>query len=647
MNRLRELVKELGVWIMGPSLVALLVAWNYTDSWVGLTVLIGAALLLLIEPALLYDQLSRLPRGHLLSWGLALLTLVLYFVRWLVAPSEESVSGRSFAERLQTILLVLFLLSLLGFWIYRLLIGLAYASVAYKSRSLQSGQEKRMQLAVLSILTAIPVFALAAYATTRWNPTYDFSPAYYSFSEQARTIIRSVDQKVEVTAFLPVLQAVVKKTDNRAMPELWRIAEDVRIMLQQLPVINGKISLQFKNADFGSAEGEDFGSVTNGTIILRVKKTDRIVSSDDKPFVERRVYAYSEQDMKKLEREITRALIQVSTPEKKICFTSSNGERYDWTDQKRRDVSLETFKEELRFYNFRLEKLDHSAGWPGPIKEDCAATVVAGPSREFGKEARAALVEYIKKGGRLFIAIEPNGDEDFSWLLDRRPDKTYVHKKAFLTLVRSFPGSVVTDSLQQHRITENLNIAGRAPVVFPQAGYFEEVPREEKVREEPAILADLEGQVVIGSVYNTFLDKNRNGVKDAGEDTGRFDQVIAFAAPDKDKGKDEEQGKKGTLKDARIVVFSSVDWLSDAGLRFPIDHRNIILAADALFWLTENPLAAALVEKERVSRNIQVTDELKLRNIVLGMIVFPVGLGLAMAAGMWYFRKRRKFVGES
>lgn len=76
------------------------------------------------------------------------------------------------------------------------------------------------------------------------------------------------------------------------------------------------------------------------------------------------------------------------------------------------------------------------------------------------------------------------------------------------------------------------------------------------------------------------------------------------------------------------------------------EHKNMVLALDSMLWLIENPLAAAIQPEERKARNIQVTDELKFRNIVLGMIVFPLLTGGLIALGAFIYRRRRKFVGE-
>ena len=82
------------------------------------------------------------------------------------------------------------------------------------------------------------------------------------------------------------------------------------------------------------------------------------------------------------------------------------------------------------------------------------------------------------------------------------------------------------------------------------------------------------------------------------------------------------------------------------GLRYEADHRNPILAADTLFWMTESEVAAALPAEPRKDRSIQITEELKLRNLILGIVVFPLGLSLALGLALYFYRKNRRFEGK-
>ena len=139
-------------------------------------------------------------------------------------------------------------------------------------------------------------------------------------------------------------------------------------------------------------------------------------------------------------------------------------------------------------------------------------------------------------------------------------------------------------------------------------------------------------QVFLYSPFGTVLDKNRNGKQDPGESSGRFPLGLAIENP---------------ATDARIAVYSDIAWISELGLRYQADHRNPILAADTLFWMTESQIAAALPAEPRKDRSIQITEELKLRNLILGMVVFPVGLSLILGLALYFYRRNRRFEGTN
>jgi len=64
---------------------------------------------------------------------------------------------------------------------------------------------------------------------------------------------------------------------------------------------------------------------------------------------------------------------------------------------------------------------------------------------------------------------------------------------------------------------------------------------------------------------------------------------------------------------------------------------------DSMLWLVGGSEIPGIVVKERTDRAIQVNDDLKLRNIVLGVFGFPVASGLLLALSLYLYRRRRKF----
>ncbi|MCB1168733.1 MAG: Gldg family protein [Leptospiraceae bacterium] len=675
MMQMRETIKRVGGWALLAGGITTFLAFNYLDSGTGIFLFCLGLLLLLADPVLLLlDRKDSTLEGRwntlYLCWGLLVSAIVFYLIRDQIRGDEDSI-----AARMRLFLLILFLFSFAGAIILRISAGLEYSSRA--SLSGQQSREKNAVHASLAVLAALALFSALNYLAAVRNPTLDFSPGFFSYSADSRQIISSLDGKVEVHAFLPVKQAIRNKATSSTLPELFMIAEDVRVMLQQLPNINSKITLEFHNADLADFQSDEFGRVSNGTIIIRaLKKGD--VESDDRPYVDRRVYVFTRKDMERLERESVRALLQVSSPPRMVYFPAANGERVGLTKAAANPHALETFRELLRYYNYRIRDLGGGSDWPGPIPEDADAVVLAGPTVPYGEDAREALLDYAKRGGRLMILMDPAGQEDFEWLFQAL-QVPYKYERSLLSNNPRKPGELFIQQFEKHRMTENLNLAGRAAIIYAGSAYFEETKREAPppgnnatsgeppvtetgpapgTPDQPAVSGpadekpapapesgnqngpeaqqpkpdEFQTQVFLYSPFGTVLDKNRNGKQDPGESSGRFPLGLAIENP---------------ATDARIAVYSDIAWISELGLRYQADHRNPILAADTLFWMTESQIAAALPAEPRKDRSIQITEELKLRNLILGMVIFPVGLSLILGLALYYYRRNRRFEGNN
>ena len=706
MNQLISFYNRFGVWTTLAGSFTLFLAWGFTDSWIGIVFLALGALFILADPVVSFLPRSRgeearsIDRALFIAWGALVLAFVFFVLRQtLDLPLEKAVTGGDpFLTRLRLLLLALFLLSFFVFFAVRLSVSLGHSSRRSITESLNLMRRRSRNRAAASAVLAAALLVLFNYLTVVRNPVLDLSPGYFSFSPEARTIIKSLKHEVKAYAFLPVQQMVRSRKSSVRRPELGKIAEDVRNFLEQLPLINSRVKLTFMNADLDSANLSEFGVVNNGTIVFRVLKQDVSASGSGKPYIERRVYVHNERDMDKLEREVVRSLIQVSSPARTLYFTSSNGERYNWDDAARSLDGLGRLKDSLRFFNFRLKSLDHKNGWPVSIPGDADAVFIVGPSVPFGDQAKNALKDYIKKNGKLFISLAPDGGEDFSWLLSNNREKNYFYRKELVTY--GYRDTVITDSMTRHRVTENLSLTPDRFVILPRTGYFEpekkksrvkrrrpdrrpfkrpgqkprprpqprqNIAKQKPVQQKP--LGPLDGlrpTEIVSSPFNAVIDKNRNGKRDKDEKSGRFTLGLAFEKspprpparkirrgpgkpPAVKKTPPQSAGKKKVVVGPKIVFFASIDWLTDRAMSYRVArrrHHNETLAIDAALWLTESPLAAAIQPRKRKSRAVRATDSLKFRNILLGMVLFPLFTGGLVSLGALYYRRKRKFIGD-
>lgn len=646
MERIVPIYQRFGIWIYFAGSLVFYVATSFPNTLWGWTFLILGGLAALSDPAVLLlakaqQKLESIERGFWIAWGLALAALVFFLIRYFteVPVSQLAAGEEAFLPRLRLALLFLFLLLYGGSIIYRFMLSMSF-SVQAEAGTLRLRDKKQdfLKTSAFSIFAFVPVLVLLNFVSAVRNPALDLSPGYFSFGEEARTIIGSIEDRVEVTAFLPEQQMVQQRNDRVRTPELYRIVEELRVMLEQLPLINSNIELVFKNADLEAFNTEEYGTVSNGTVVFRVTRQD-FVSADEKPYVERRVHVLSEKDMGKLEREATEALIYVSSPRRKLLFTNANGERYGLTQDISQMAAIESLKEQLRFFNSSVDHLDTRNGWPGPVPEDTSVLFIIGPTVPFGDAAQQAVIDYIKRGGKVFITIDPEGREDFAWLRDSMGGKPYTYHNRTLTNT-TVPNVAVMRNFGDHPILKDINRGLQALIVYPNGGYFEAVLRAPDASKDQADgpLKDLVPGEVLNTPYDAYYDANRNRRRDSSEALPRHAAALAYENPAAAAA--NEQGP-------RVLIFGGTDWIAERGLRsYEVRHKNLLLASQSFFWLTESPLVAGIVPKERLQRTTEVTDESKLRLITIGVFLFPLLVSLGLALSIYLYRRNRKFVGE-
>ena len=625
-----EIQKRFGPWFFLTGSLLILFSFSFASSITGMIYLFAGIAIFLFDPAVYYFEVNKQKRSGDLKFAIAyagfLLSSGLFLIRFLIhAPAD----GAGYAGIIKNILLFVFIF----FYVISLFLRISIYFMAdeqeQSDRTNIDNRRKFMLNTLYSVVIGLLLFIFINYLAAVKNPALDLSPGYYSFGESSRTIIRSLDKEVEIYAFLPVQQASAARNRETGSPVLYRIAEDIKVFLEQLPVIQSGIKVTFLNADLEGPHLRDFPSAGNGTIIFRSKNDAQTDHIHSKSYTERILNITSEKDMETLERETVRLLIQVSSSSKKVCFTALNGEKELETKSGKILAidGMNLFKKMLGYYNFNFNSLGMRSGWPASVPEDCSVLMIAGPVIPFSPESRNTLAEYLKNGGRAFITVNPKGSEDFSWLLKDKLNTPYQFQKAFLSNVKSFPGIPISDFFGKHRITENLTGFDKSIIVFPDSGYFHK--GKPGSAQGDKIFNALTYTDILQAASNTFEDKNKNGVKDNGENSGNYVMGVAF-----------EENKKPVL-----AVFSGTNWLTNAGFGFPVSNKNSILAADTLFWMTESSLAAGIPPEKRSSRSIQVTDDLKFKNMMLGVVVFPIFIILFSLSGVFYYRKQRTRTG--
>lgn len=479
------------------------------------------------------------------------------------------------------------------------------------------GRDKIVFNNLILMVLAVVLFAVVNLGAARYDHVMDLSPGYFSLTDGSRKIIQGLKGDIRIYVFLPGQQALRSPNRDRTLPELYHLAEDIRLIMNQLE-ISPAIHLEYRNAELASDTTGDFRAVTNGTIILR-KLTEN--AAGELPYVERKIYIKNESDLSGFEIRLVRALIQISSREQSICFPSRNGEITPRSIRTGGGVSVKKVWENVGMYNFQFRILEEGTDWPVSVPPFCDLLFISGPTHPYGPVVRSAIQRYAKSGGRILSLVDGRSIATQDWLLESL-GSGYRLQKGQMSVVRTYPGLILTDSVGIHPVTDAIQRSMRPFFAIPAYAYYKET-------QKPA--PGLEEKALVYSGFRSFLDGNLNGARDPGEKNVQAPLLIALS-PVPDKKKPE--------KGFRLIMASDMDWLSDAILGFPMDHKNSELLIESILWLTETDLVSGIPEEARVSRRIRITDDVKSRSVVYGVIIYPVTVVSLLSLILFLVRKK-------
>ncbi len=538
-----------------------------------------------------------------------ILTFTFFLIVWFIEVPQIKEEDTSFWSHLKTFFIFLFLLSIFINFIYRNIIGYHLYNLMFQ-KSLVSINFKKILLQPLILLLFL-IFINLIFV--KWDITIDLTPGYYSFSTRAQEIIRSIkNQNIKIFVFLPDQQLVQTKKDTTTS-ELYNFSEELKIMFGNISKINPEIHVEFYNADLLEMNNQSFGNVANGTIIVR----NYISSTSNLPYIERRIYVFSNNDLEKLEQNFIRSLLQIASDPVKVYFSTAFGERY--TSIQKKPYNLDFLVDVLRIYNFEINEWNENNGFPNKLPEDANILVLAGPQNVISRDVRNMIIDFIlNKKGKVLCFIDPESKEDFNWLLEELKIP-YRFKKGNLLQIENKPNFIYTDQIGITDLTQNIRNLEKPKILFTGNGYLIQ-NNEDKTQ-----TLDFKIKEILFTSFNTWEDLNNNLKKDPQEKNQRF--VL---------------GLQIEKEDSRLVVYSGIDWITNKYLIQNIYNQNLLLATDSLFYLSNRMNIPGILEEKRENQNILIDENGKIRLLLVGIIGIPLLMILLVGVTIYYYNKKHK-----
>jgi hypothetical protein len=478
---------------------------------------------------------------------------------------------------------------------------LAYAAMA-KAPTLETLRVRDAMFSGFGLASAL-IFAFAAqYVASERDAKADF--AYFRTSrpgEGTQKLVASMTEPILVSLFFPPANDV---------------SEQVNDYFKEL---GGGSKLQVTVYDHAlePAKARELGVSANGTIVFQRggrKETLFVGQELDK----------ARSQLKTLDKDVQKKLLLIARSARTIYLTTGHGERAEENtggEEKRATVSL--LKNELRGQNYEVRTLSAAEGLASDLPKDASAVMILGPREPFTAPEATAIANYARRGGKLFIALDPENPHDFKELMEPLgvsfspvllvSDQAFARK----TGTKSDRAIIGTRSYSSHPAATS-NSRGGFPMFAMGGGAVEEL------KTHPA---DLVIDFPVRAEASTWADSNNNFEYDSPPEVKKAYGLAAAITRKAPKDKPEEE--------LRALVLGDSDAIGDEVIQGAKGNAWFVL--DGLKWLLGDESIAGSTNTE--------TDAPLMRTHQQDMVWFYatifLGPALVVLAGVVMRRKAK------
>ena len=361
----------------------------------------------------------------------------------------------------------------------------------------------------------------------------------------------------------------------------------------------------------------------------------------------------------KLDVEFQKMFRKLVMEERIAYFTTGHEERGSVPGREAGERgTINLLKTLLRSQNFKIKTLGLTQGLAGEIPADATVVFVIDPRKDFQEAELETLRRYLRAGGRMFAALEPESTSNFAGLLSefglRYSPTMMANEKQYMRrrYNRSDRYNLYTNRFSSHTSVTTLSRSSSSlAVILLGAGFLEEVGGGEEAKVS----------MTVRSMPMTWADGNKNMEADEGEAMKIYNLAAVISAPAKFVP-DPELGGEGegqeTPEDApekapekspnkspnksedeppgaemRLFVLSDSDALSDEVIR---NLGNYYLCSDSVKWLLGED---SYVGEIASSEDVPIVHTGKEDVVWFYSTIFAVPL-IIMGLGIVYNRRR-------
>ncbi|HEY2747752.1 MAG TPA: Gldg family protein, partial [Polyangia bacterium] len=277
--------------------------------------------------------------------------------------------------------------------------------------------------------------------------------------EATKKIVATMDQPIQVSLFFPPA--------NEVKEEVLGYFDDLKKQSKLLDV-------QSYDRDVDPQKAKELGVTGNGIVVF-ARGGHREQMSVGLELEGARA------QLRNLDRDAQTRLLKVARPARNVYFVTGHGERtFDPVGDTDKRATVRDIREMFQQQGYTVRQLGAAEGLAADVPADATLVVMIGPTKPLLPEEIASLQRYFDKGGRLFIALDPeSGDahELLGALGVKYVTTVLCNDLAMARKTNQLTDrqNIVTASFSSHPSVTTLGrYGGRAPLIMIGAGHFEE-----------------------------------------------------------------------------------------------------------------------------------------------------------------------------
>ena len=455
-------------------------------------------------------------------------------------------------------------------------------------------------------------FAAVNFAAAAWNRKIDLS--YFQttrLGSATQALAQSLTQPVQLVLFFPPGNEVL---------------EQVRSYAETLVQAGPQLQLEVLDHALVPERAQALKVRSNGALVLR--GADGQLSEPLRLDLDLEL---ARSQLKRLDAEVYARLLRVSRPPRVAYLVQGHGER-SWTrDPASQGRGVGDLKAVLEGAGFVVRGLSIAEGLGSQVPRDASLLLILGPQHELAAIETSAILQYLSRGGRALLAVDPDDGARLRPLLEGLGVETSAHRVANLghsvrfERQRPSPYNIYTTRVTEHPITATLTRATPPwPLVFAGTSH---------VGRHRSLPAGLRLAYIVSAMPDSWEDADGNGQLDPSRE-GPSNFVYAAAV--------EGALAPGSPESAplRALVLGDADCLADALLRQV--QGNLVLAVDAVRWLVGDEALAGSIESEDDVAIVQRRDQDALSFYGLSFCMPALVLAGGLASTRRQQRRRRR-----